>query len=254
MRQFFWALSMIAVAGCANGPVATRMANDSRDPRLRELTPDLFQNAVLISVDIQNGQPGPPLTADTMDPLWASYGFTPEDVNAASDYFFGTALPNAAKIARLFRERNIPVILIHWGARFQDGMDLDPEVRSMLLEKHGTNFERWGHRERDAGSQVHPDLDPQPSDYILPKTAQDAFISSNIGFMLKNIGAKNLFLMGGHAGACLGKTSKSAKEAGYTTICIEDATNDATESRRIPNINEVGYDIICRTEDILRMP
>lgn len=221
---------------------------------MRELTPELFQNAVLVSVDIQNGGPPAPVTAETIDPSWARNGFTPEDVTAANEYGYYTALPNAAKIVRYFRDRKIPVVLIHWGARFTDGMDLDPQVRKSFLKRHGDDYDRWGHREFDASSRVHPDLDPQPSDYILPKTAQDAFPSSNIGYVLENLGAKNLFIMGGHTGACHGKTSKSAKKAGYTIICIEDATNDASESRRIPNIDAVGFDVICNTGDILKMP
>ncbi len=219
---------------------------------MSEFTAELLNDSVLISVDFQNGSLRQ-VTRETMSAQWLEYGFTPEDVNAANEYCYNTALPNAAKLCDFFRARHKPVILVHWGARFYDGMDLDPAVRKMLLKAHGEDFNKWGHREIDPGSQVHPDLKPQPSDYILPKTAQDAFISSNIGFMLKNLKIKNVFLIGGHTGACHGKTSKSAKEAGYTIICIEDATFDATESRRIPNIQAVGFDFICQTHEILSL-
>ncbi|HPO08301.1 MAG TPA: isochorismatase family cysteine hydrolase [bacterium] len=255
MPKQVFLLLVVALLGCASDPRKSLTPADPIpvDPRARPLTADLFQNAVLISVDIQNSKPGPPVTEETMDKAWASWGFTPQDVNAANEFFFTSALPNAAKVVRYFHKRKLPVILIRWGCRFKDGMDLDPEVRSTLQIKQNGTSEGMVPLEDDPGSQVHPALDPQPDDYILPKTAQDAFTSSNIGFVLENLRAKNLFLMGGHTGACLGKTSKSAKERGYTILCIEDATFDATESRRIPNLNAVGYDYIYTTEQVLSL-
>ena len=65
--------------------------------------------------------------------------------------------------------------------------------------------------------------------------------------MLRNLNVKNLILIGGHTGACLGKTSISAKKLGYRTLCVEDATNNAFESNRIAKILECGYDFIVET-------
>lgn len=86
-------------------------------------------------------------------------------------------------------------------------------------------------------------------EYVLPKTAQDAFTSSNIQFILTNLGARNLVFVGGHTGACLGKTTASAKRLGYRTLVVEDATFDARQSARLRCIEETGYDYVMKTEE-----
>jgi nicotinamidase-related amidase len=61
--------------------------------------------------------------------------------------------------------------------------------------------------------------------------------------------------VGGHtnSGGCLHRTAKSARERGYTILCVEDATFDAGESTRVPGIRAAGFDHIVSTETFLDM-
>ena len=218
-----------------------------------------FEDAVLVSVDIQQMRrpksrvKGEKLKAMKLTPTEREMGFKARDKRAALDYFFDTALPNAAKLAEFFRSKNIPVILVHWGYRLRDGMDLDPAVRNYFIHNFGPNPARWGHYIDNWGSRPNVALNVQETDYVLAKTAQDAFTSCNIDFVLQNLGAKTLFLMGGHTNGCLFWTSKSAIAKGYRTICIEDATWDAVESTRLPGIRKVPYDLVVKTADVQEM-
>ncbi len=90
-------------------------------------------------------------------------------------------------------------------------------------------------------------------EYVLAKTAQDTFTSSNIDYVLRNLKVRNIIFVGGHTGACLGKTIRSARERGYKTLVIEDATNDAFESTRLPHIKEFGYDYRVKTKEFLSL-
>jgi nicotinamidase-related amidase len=71
--------------------------------------------------------------------------------------------------------------------------------------------------------------------------------------VLQNLGVRNIVFVGGHAGACLGKTAASAKRLGYRMLCVADATNDAAESRRMPNLRATGYDYIVTTDELIAL-
>jgi nicotinamidase-related amidase len=171
-------------------------------------------------------------------------GFGFEDVNDAIRCAWTTCMPNAVRVTAACRKLGMPMIFIHWGSRYPDLVDIDPDSRGQLYFGPGS--------ERNAytpDSHVRPAdaLKVQPGEYVLAKTAQDSFSGTPLHFMLRNLGVKNLVLIGGHTGACLGKTAQSARRLGYRTLCVEDATNNAFESNRIAKILECGYDYIVET-------
>ena len=130
-------------------------------------------------------------------------------------------------------------------------MDLDPEIRKSMLAEHGTDYSKWSGYIGQHGSEVAKTLGVRKGEYVLAKTAQDAFTSSNINHVLQNLGIKRIIFVGGHTGACLGKTAKSARRIGYTTLCVRDATNNARESSRLKEIAETGYDYVMTTNELL---
>jgi nicotinamidase-related amidase len=210
-----------------------------------------FENCAFVCVDLQEGEQGPPVTEETMPKSWRENGFSPEDINAANDYLHLVCLPNAARVAEFCLQRGMPRIFIHWGYLFEDGMDLDPKVRQEFLNQYGTDYSKWPHHLSHSSSRPHKSLGVQGGDYVLPKSAQDAFTSCNLEFVLRNLEIENIVFVGGHTGACLGKTAASAKKLGFKILCVEDATCDARESARIPNIVAVGYDYVVGTEELL---
>ena len=96
-------------------------------------------------------------------------------------------------------------------------------------------------------------LGVRDGEYVLAKTHHDAFVSSNLDYVLKNLGVKNLVLIGGHTDACLGKTSVAAKERGYRTLCVEDATFAGLMSLWRPGLLNSRYDQIVTTEAFLEL-
>jgi nicotinamidase-related amidase len=240
-------LSMCAAllaAGCHTIRAAEKLPQ-------KGVVPDasFFGHCAFVSVDIQEGTRPAPLTEDQVPAQWKKMGFTVGDVNAANDFAWDVALPNAVKVADACRNRGLPLIFIHWGYSFEDGMDLDPDIRKAMLEEHGADYTQWSGYIGQPGSRVARVLGK--GNYVLAKTAQDAFRSSSIDFVLRNLGIKNIVFVGGHTGACLGKTAKSAKRLGYTTLCVKDATNNARESSREKDIQETGYDYVLTTAAFL---
>lgn len=240
-------LGAIAVVGCLFvecGREGDRVAQQHVPDR------SFFENCAFVCVDIQEGTRE---YITELPKLWKEMGFTLEDCHAATDYLFDVAQPNARRVADACRELGLPMIFIHWGHLFADGMDLDPEVRKQFIDEAGGEPQTWPHHMSAPGSRPAESLGVREGEYVIPKTAQDAFTSSNIGFVLQNLGVKNIVLVGGHTGACLGKTAKHARELGYKTLCIEDATFDARESSRTANIEAFGYDYVLTTDEFLRL-
>jgi nicotinamidase-related amidase len=192
------------------------------------------------------------MTDSQLPPLWKDLGFTADDVNAANDYAWDVCLPNAIRVVNACRSRHIKVIFLHWGFRCADGADLDPVIYRSMIENHGGDPRRWPGYIEDEGSRPAAVLDVQPGEYVVAKTGQDAFTSSNLDFILRNLGIRRILFIGGHTEACLGKTAASAKARGYNITCIEDATNNARESSRRSGIEAVGYHEVLSAQAFLQ--
>lgn len=211
---------------------------------------DFFDQCVFISVDFQefpySAEPRARITPETLPPAWKRVGITAEDANAATDFLIDVAFPNACRVVEACRSLPMPMIFIHWGYLFRDAIDLDPEVYAECLETCGPDRTRWPHHIDDPSSCPPHEFQVQPGEYVLPKTAQDGFESSNLHFMLRNLQCRHIVFIGGHTNACLGRTAGSARALGYKTLCIEDATFAACESWRLKHI--VGhYDHVVTT-------
>lgn len=236
-------------------PVICLLAGCARVEPRPPLDASFFRNCVFVSIDFQQGEKPTPITQEQVPAAWTEMGFTAEDVNAANEFGWATALPNAVQVADACRDLGLPMIFVHWGYLFEDAMDLDPEVRRSMVKEHGTDYSRFSGHIGQAGSQPAQAFNIRPGEYVLAKAAQDAFGSCNIAFVLRNLEAKRIVFVGGHtnAGGCLGKTARSAQRLGYTTLCISDATFNARESTRAADIAETGYDYVVSTAEFLEL-
>ncbi len=217
-----------------------------------------FDDCAFVSVDFQGDapEPGTRLERTTKDKMMKDYqkeGKSPEDIDAVRDFTVDVAKPNAIKIADMCRQLELPMIFIHWGYMFKDAMDLDPEVYDHFMDEFGADKSKWPHHMDGSDSFPMLQYGVREGEYVLAKTAQDTFTSSNIDYVLRNLKVRNIIFVGGHTGACLGKTIRSARERGYKTLVIEDATNDAFESTRLPHIKEFGYDYRVKTKEFLSL-
>ncbi|MDD2766042.1 MAG: isochorismatase family protein [Opitutaceae bacterium] len=238
----------IVLAMCAQLPAAPEP-----DASPVALDPSFLQHCAFVSVDVQEPGPRTHVTEEKVSKLWKQMGFTADDVNAATDYAFDVAYPNARRVTDACRSFGLSMIFIHWGCLFRDGMDLDPEIRREFLGQFGPAYDKWGHCLGDPTARPAAFLGVRDGEYVIPKSGQDAFTSSNLKNVLTNLGVKNIVFIGGHTGACLGKTARSAKRLGFRTLCVEDATFDARQSTRRRWIDETGYDYVVTTEEFLAL-
>ena len=253
-------LGLTLVSFCAGPPAGsqelapdTTATSQPQPPTaLPAPTPEFLQRCAFVCVDIQPGRRKHVSEAEVPEP-WRQAGFTAADVNAATDYAFDVAYPNARVVADACRNLALPMVFMHWGCLFRDGMDLDPVIRKTLQGEHGTNYATWGHCIQDSDCRPADELGVRPGEYVLPKTGQDAFNSSNLGFVLTNLNARNIVFVGGHTEACLGKTARTAHQRGFRTLCVVDATFNARESSRQRGIEQAQFDCVVTTAQFLKL-
>ncbi len=216
------------------------------------LDASFLKDCAFVCVDIQ---PGGRTTAtlESLPKSWREAGMKPEELNAATAHKFDVAYPNARKVADACRRIGLPMIFVHWGHRLADGMDLEPEIRKFNVSTFGPDPAKWPNHVSHPNARPAEFLGVREGEYVLAKTDHDAFVSSNIDFVLRNLGVKNIVFIGGHTDACLGKTSIAAKERGYRTLCVEDATFAGLMPLWRSGLLNSRYDYIVTTEEFLKL-
>jgi nicotinamidase-related amidase len=115
-----------------------------------------------------------------------------------------------AQLARAFRERNLPVVLVTATGRAPGRTNTAP-----------TNFSfppDW--------TDLVPELDQQPGDYLVSKQRAGAFIGTSLNNYLRQQGVTQVFLTGLATSAGVEATARSAFDYGYNVAFVTDAMTD----------------------------
>lgn len=108
-------------------------------------------------------------------------------------------LKTLAEIAEQGRGQNVPVIYVR-----NNGGAGDPD------ERHSPGWE------------IHPDLTPEPDDWILDKTTPDTFASTDLQARLVNHNIDTLVIGGMQTEMCVNATINGALSRNYEVILISD--------------------------------
>ena len=86
---------------------------------------------------------------------------------------------------------------------------------------------------------------PAGDDIVIPKTSSGVFNSTNIEYILRNIGIETVVVTGFLTDQCCDHTVRDAADRGFYPICISDACATHSEVRHQNALNAFkGY---CRT-------
>ncbi len=173
-------------------------------------------HAALIVIDLQKGIVGLPA------------------VHPASEI-----VGRAAELARAFRERGMPVVLVNVTAAAPSRTDAGPRNFSFP--------EDW--------ADLVPELEQQPDDILVSKQRAGAFIGTNLQEMLRERGVTQVFLAGVATSVGVEATARSAADYGYNVVIVIDAITDRdAEAHRVcveklfPRFSETGT-----TESVLKL-
>jgi ureidoacrylate peracid hydrolase len=182
----------------------------------REVPIDPAHAAFLI-IDIQNYCAGP--DGDAYKDM------TPAARDARYGYYFrrlrDTAIPNMQRLQRACRQARIEVIYTVIESLTLDGRDrsLDYKISDMHVPRGA-----WGAKVIDA-------IAPAADEIVLPKTSSSVFISTNIDYVLRNLGVRSLMMAGGLTDQCVDSAVRDACDLGYLVTCVTDACVTLTQDR-----------------------
>jgi nicotinamidase-related amidase len=147
----------------------------------------LDDQPALIVIDLQKGIVGLP----TMHPA-------------------GEIVTRSAQLARAFRERGLPVVLVNVTGGAPGRTDTVRPKLSLPTD--------W--------SDLVPELDPQPGDHLISKQRVGAFIGTSLDDYLRGRGVTQVFLVGVSTSFGVESTARSAYDYGYNVVFVVDAMTD----------------------------
>ncbi|MGA8195775.1 MAG: isochorismatase family cysteine hydrolase [Acetobacteraceae bacterium] len=187
-------------------------------------------HAALLFIDVQN------YTARPDGGEYAS--LTDADREARYGWFFralrDTAVPNMQRLQTACRRAKIEVMYTVIGSLTHDGRDLSLDYKiSGLFVPRGS----WDAKVLDA-------IAPIDDEIVLPKTSSSVFISTNIDYVLRNLGVKSLIVAGVLTDQCIDSAVRDACDLGYLVTVPTDACATLSQERHDWSLrNNRGY---CR--------
>jgi len=161
-------------------------------------------------------------------------------------YFFHTlaqsALPNMVRLQAACRRARIEVLYTMIESLTADGRD-----RSLDYKITGFNVPKGS-----ADARIVRELAPTEDEMLFPKTSSSVFISTNIDYVLRNLGTRYLIIAGCLTDQCVDSAVRDACDLGYLVTLPTDACVTLSAERHAWSLrNNRGY---CRqrtTEQLL---
>lgn len=207
-----------------------------RDSRLSREVPVRPGETALLFVDVQNF---------STEGGGEYAGIAPAVLRRRYGYFFrelrDRAVPNMVRLQHAAREVGIEVMYTVIESLTEDGRDLSLDYKiSGLFCPRGS---------RDA--RVLDALAPLRDEMIFPKSSSSVFISTNLHYVLGNLGVRYLIVCGLLTDQCVDSTVRDACDLGYLVTLVTDASATHTEERHASSLaNNRGY---CRQRTTSQM-
>lgn len=165
-------------------------------------------------------------------------GLSDQQFDQKYGYFFGQlndgVIKNMQQIQAACRQAKIEVMYTTIESLTKDGRD-----RSLDYKITGFNVPK-GSWDGQTIDQLRPDED----EITLPKTSSSVFVSTHIDYILRNLGVKQLVLVGLLTDQCVESAVRDACDLGYLVTLVTDACTTYTADRHTNSLNTIkGY---CR--------
>jgi ureidoacrylate peracid hydrolase len=194
--------------------------------------------AALLLIDVQN------YTAHPHGGEWR--GLAPQEYEQRLGYFFRSlrrvVLPNLRRLLAQCRRARIEIIYTAIESLTKDGRDcsLDYKITGIDVPKGS-----WDGRVLD-------EVAPEEDEIILRKTSSNVFVSTNIDYVLRNLGVRYLIVAGLVTDQCVESAVRDACDLGYLVTLVSDACTTYSAERHEQSL--IGIRGYCRqrtTEEMM---
>jgi nicotinamidase-related amidase len=135
-------------------------------------------------------------------------------------------LPNVRRLQDAFRSNRLEVIHTRIQSLTQDGRDRGPGHKRLNLHAPPGSKE----------AEFLPQIAPQGDEIIINKTASGVFTSTNLEYVLRNLGITGLFVVGVYSNECVSTAVRDACDLGFFVTLISDGIATVT-----PELQQATY-------------
>lgn len=206
-------------------------------PSSREI-PIEKQAATLLFIDVQN--------YNARRDGGEYVGMSTTELSERFGYFFDIiereTISNMQKIQTACRAGQVEVMYTVIESLTKDGRD-----RSLDYKITGFNVPRdsWD-------AQVMEAIAPAEDEIVLSKTSSSVFISTNIDYVLRNLGTRYLVVAGFLTDQCIESAVRDACDLGYLVTLVTDACATLSAERHQNSLNAIkGYCRQITTQEFL---
>lgn len=186
------------------------------------------KKTALLLVDLQNSEISE-----------ATEAIAPDYVKRINDQ----VIPNVKQLIAACRNHGAEIIYTTIESLTLDGRDrsLDHKLSNMFIAKGS-----WE-------GKVICDIQPTSDDIDLKKTSSGVFNSTNLDYLLRNLGIESVLVAGVLTDQCVDMAIRDGADKGYFMVCIEDACTTHSLERHTKALAAFGgYCRISGTADMLR--
>ena len=194
--------------------------------------PIVPRRSALLYIDVQN------YNARADGGEYKDAGLSPQQAEEKHAYFFNRleeiVIPNMQRIQKTCRRKGVEVLYTTIESMTKDGRD-----RSLDYKITGFNVPRgsWD-------AQVLDAIKPLDDEMQFPKTSSSVFISTNIHYILGNLGVDFLIVSGLLTDQCISSAVRDACDLGYLVTLVTDACATYSQQRHETSLGHIkGY---CR--------
>ena len=141
---------------------------------------------------------------------------------AATEYYFdrldNMVLPNVRRLQDSFRANGLEVIHTRIQSLTRDGRDRGPGHKRLGLHAAPGSKE----------AEFIPLIAPVGDEIVINKTASGVFNSTNLEYVLRNMGITGLFVVGVYSNECVSTAIRDACDLGFYVTLIEDGCATVT--------------------------
>ena len=198
------------------------------------------RKAALLCIDMQY------LDAAEGHGLFTSYETSPiplEEMRYYFDRLKKTVLPNVHNLQNCFRAYGLEVIHVRIQSLTQDGRDRSTGHKR--LEVHA--------KPGSAEACFLEEVAPVGDEIVINKTASGVFASTNINYVLQNLGISSVYVVGVYTNECVETTVRHACDLGYLVTMIDDCCATVTEDLHQASLKTLRdrYARILTTEEAM---
>jgi len=176
-----------------------------------------------------------------MQRIWIEPGRDAHRPAGTEDYFQAqldtVVVPNAVRLLHAARTARIDVVHTLIRSATPDGRDrsLDHKLSDIHVPPDAPE-----------GDIIAP-LWPRPDEIVLPKTSSGVFNSTNLDYLLRNLGIKFLIVAGIVTDQCVDMAVRDGADRGYLVTCVHDACATYSAARHAAALAAFGG--YCWTAD-----